>query len=129
MSLLQLLFLDISGGEFIVILIAIFLIFGPKKMPEIARKIGRTMNELKKASSDLTREFRDETNVIKNEILAARESIRRESDSLGNDFKQTFENAGKTVTDELKEPGVETTPPPDPYLRKNDGDTPTQPDK
>ncbi len=77
-----LLFLDISGGEFLVILLGIFLIFGPKKMPEMARKIGRVMNELKKASSDITKEFRDETNVITREISTARESVRREAEAL-----------------------------------------------
>ncbi|MDD3744349.1 MAG: twin-arginine translocase TatA/TatE family subunit, partial [Lentimicrobiaceae bacterium] len=59
-----LLFLDISGGELFVILLAIFLIFGPKKLPEIARKMGRVINEIKQASGDLTREFREETNNI-----------------------------------------------------------------
>lgn len=77
-----LLFLDISGGEFLVILLGIFLIFGPQKMPEMARKIGRVMNELKKASSDITKEFRDETNVITREISTARESVRREAEAL-----------------------------------------------
>jgi sec-independent protein translocase protein TatA len=77
-----LLFLDISGGEFLVILLAVFLIFGPKRMPEIARKIGRVMNELKKASGDITKEFREETNVISREISSARESIRRETENI-----------------------------------------------
>jgi TatA/E family protein of Tat protein translocase len=77
-----LLFLDISGGEFLIILLAVFLIFGPKKMPEVARKIGRVMNELKKASSDITKEFREETNVITREISSARENIRRETENI-----------------------------------------------
>lgn len=77
-----LLFLDISGGEFLIILLGIFLVFGPKKMPEMARKIGRAMNELKKATSDITQEFKDETNVIAREISTARESVRREADTL-----------------------------------------------
>lgn len=77
-----LLFLDISGGEFLVILLGIFLVFGPKKMPEVARKIGRVMNELKKATSDITKEFSDETGVIAREISTARESVRREAETL-----------------------------------------------
>ncbi len=104
----QLLFLDVSGGEFMIILIAVFLIFGPKKMPEIARKIGRTMNELKKASSDITREFRDETNSIKNELLAARESVRRETETITRDVSGTFNKAGDDIVTEL-------TPAKDPY--------------
>ncbi len=101
MNSYQLLFLDISGGEFMVILIAIFFIFGPKKMPEIARKIGRTMNELKKASSDITREFKDETNSIKNELLAARESVRRETDVITKDISETMNKAGKNLTTDI----------------------------
>lgn len=81
-----LLFLDISGGEFLIIVLAIFLIFGPKKMPEMARKVGRVMNELKKASGDITREFREETGSITREIAAARESVRREADNLRKDL-------------------------------------------
>ncbi|MCB9016157.1 MAG: twin-arginine translocase TatA/TatE family subunit [Lentimicrobiaceae bacterium] len=86
----QLLFLDISGGELLIIFIAAFLIFGPKKMPEIARKLGRTMNELKKASNDITKEFREETNSIKNELLSARESIRRETTIIEKDLNTTI---------------------------------------
>ena len=82
MMLNPLLFLDISGGEFLIILLGIFLIFGPKKMPEMARKIGRAMNELKKASNDITKEFRDETSAISREISTARESVRREAEAL-----------------------------------------------
>ena len=82
MSTSTLLFLDISGGEFLVIILGIFLVFGPKKMPEMARKIGRAMNELKKATSDITKEFSDETGVIAREISTARESVRREAETL-----------------------------------------------
>jgi sec-independent protein translocase protein TatB len=72
-------FLDISGGEFLIIIIAAFFIFGPKRLPEIARKIGRTMNEIKSASNEITKEFTNETKAITSEIRAARESIRIES--------------------------------------------------
>ena len=59
-----LLFLDVSGGELLIIMLVVFLVFGPEKMPEIARKAGRLMNQMKKASSDLTREFKKETSVL-----------------------------------------------------------------
>jgi len=117
MQAYQLLFLDISGGEFMVILIAIFLIFGPKKMPEIARKIGRTMNELKKASSDITREFKDETNSIKNELLAARESVRRETETISRDISEPFVKAGQELNPDIsaKKPADQ-----DPYANVKD---------
>lgn len=77
-----LLFLDISGGEFLVILLVAFFVFGPKKLPEIARKLGRTMNEIKSVSGELTKEFREETRSITQELKTARESARINSDNL-----------------------------------------------
>jgi TatA/E family protein of Tat protein translocase len=62
------LFLDISGGEFIILIIAVFVIFGPKRMPEIARTLGKGMNELKKVTSDLTKEFKDGVNQVKEDV-------------------------------------------------------------
>ena len=82
----SLLFLDISGVEFLIIILGIFLIFVPKRMPEMARKIVRAINYLKKASSDITKEFRDETNVLAREISATRESVKREADALRKDL-------------------------------------------
>jgi TatA/E family protein of Tat protein translocase len=108
----QLLFLDISGGEFLIILVAVFFIFGPKKMPEIARKMGRTMNELKKASSDITREFREETNSIKNELLSARESVRRETEVITKEVSETFDKVSTDASVELNQDI-------DPYLKNN----------
>lgn len=100
----HLLFLDIGGGELLLILIVTFMVFGPKRMPEIARKLGRTMNELKKASADVTREFREETNSIKNELLSARETVRRESESIQKAISGPVEEAGKTLAKEINEP-------------------------
>lgn len=81
-----LLFLDISGGEFFIIMLVAFFVFGPKKLPEIARKLGRTMNEIKGVSSELTREFREETRNISTELRTARDSARVNS-SVINDIE------------------------------------------
>lgn len=86
------LFLDISGGEFLIIMLVAFFVFGPKKLPEIARKIGRTMNEIKSVSGELTKEFRDETRNISNELRTARDSARINT-TLNNDIETiTAEN-------------------------------------
>lgn len=54
---LNLLFFNISTGEIILIILVIFLIFGPGKIPEISKKVGRALFEVKKASSDIRREI------------------------------------------------------------------------
>ena len=47
-------FLDIGAGEIILILVVALIIWGPGKIPEIARTMGRVMYNLKKATFDLT---------------------------------------------------------------------------
>jgi len=63
-----LLFLDISSGELIIILLAVLLIFGPGKIPEIARQIGKGMNEVRRATDAIRREIREESQKVKDEI-------------------------------------------------------------
>jgi TatA/E family protein of Tat protein translocase len=63
-----LLFFNISGGEMLIIVIAAYLIFGPKKIPEIARMVGKGMNELRRATNDIRNEIAKETANIKNEV-------------------------------------------------------------
>ena len=84
-----LLFLDISGGELLVIMLVEFLVFGPDKMPEMARKAGRFMNQLKKASNDLTREFKKETAVFENEINTVQKKITDQVESVSREVIQT----------------------------------------
>ena len=62
------LFLDISFGEIFIIVAVIFIIFGPQKIPEIARKVGKGIREVKKASSDIQREIKQEVNQYKTDV-------------------------------------------------------------
>lgn len=62
------LFLSISGGEILVILLVVYLVFGPKKIPELARMIGKGMNELRRATDDIKREITKETGSLRKEM-------------------------------------------------------------
>jgi TatA/E family protein of Tat protein translocase len=42
-------------GELIVIFVVALLVFGPKRLPELARTLGKSMNEFRRASNDLRR--------------------------------------------------------------------------
>lgn len=42
-----------SGGELVIIFIVAFLVFGPKKLPELARTLGKLLFEVKKAAQDV----------------------------------------------------------------------------
>ena len=47
----------IGTGEIFVIILAVLLLFGAKKIPELARGLGKGLNEFKKASDDIKREI------------------------------------------------------------------------
>jgi len=48
---------SIGGPEMIMIFVVILLLFGAKKLPELARGIGKSMGEFKKARDDFEREI------------------------------------------------------------------------
>jgi len=50
-------FLNIGGSEMILIVIAILLLFGGKKLPELAKGLGKGIREFKDASEGVKREI------------------------------------------------------------------------
>ena len=48
------------GPELIVILVVALLVFGPKKLPEMGRSIGKTVTEFRKGSSEMSKEKEEE---------------------------------------------------------------------
>ncbi len=84
------LFFNISGGELFVILLVVFIVFGPAKIPEIARSLGRLMNEVKKASSDISREFRQEASAIERDLKKTAGEVLKEVEPLSEAANRDF---------------------------------------
>jgi TatA/E family protein of Tat protein translocase len=61
-------FFGIGPLEVILILIIGFLIFGPEKLPQIGRDIGRAIRSFRKASTDLTAEIEKELEDVKKDV-------------------------------------------------------------
>jgi TatA/E family protein of Tat protein translocase len=55
---------DVGGGELIFIVLAILVLFGPKKIPEFAKMIKKGISEVKKAQSSFTEQLTDVNNEI-----------------------------------------------------------------
>jgi sec-independent protein translocase protein TatA len=53
-----LLFLNLGGGEIFVILLVVLLFFGSKRIPELAKGLGKGMREFKDAMSGIENEVR-----------------------------------------------------------------------
>lgn len=52
-----------GGGELLVILGVAFLLFGPQKMPEIGRSVGRALRELHKVRDEFLHGLDDDWNL------------------------------------------------------------------
>ncbi len=50
---------SLGPAEILVILVVALLVFGPEKMPEIARQVGKGMREFKRVQQHLKSELRD----------------------------------------------------------------------
>ena len=60
--------LFLSTQELIFAGLVVVLLFGSKKIPELARGLGKGMRELKDASNEIKREIRSSANEIKKEV-------------------------------------------------------------
>ncbi len=55
---------DVGGPELLVIVLGVLLLFGPKKIPEIAQMFGKGMQKIRNAQT----QFRDQINEIQNDL-------------------------------------------------------------
>ena len=53
----------IGMPEMLVILVIALVVFGPRKLPELGRSLGRSLNEFKKASHELRSTLEDEIRI------------------------------------------------------------------
>lgn len=66
---------SIGMPELILIFIVALLVFGPKKLPEIGKSIGKGLAEFKKASEDLKKTIEREIDQVKDEGNALKDTV------------------------------------------------------
>jgi len=60
--------LFIGASEIFFVILLVVMLFGSKKIPEIAKGLGKMMREVKDASNEIKREIKDSTKDIKDNI-------------------------------------------------------------
>jgi len=56
------------SGEMIFLFFLALILFGPKKLPEIGRQIGRIMNEFRRASNEFRAQIESEINAVQSDV-------------------------------------------------------------
>jgi TatA/E family protein of Tat protein translocase len=99
----------IGMPELIVILVIALIVIGPKKLPDLAKSLGRAINEFKKA----TREFKDSMDMD-DDI----KTLKKPFKEITNDLKGTLKTPIPTATDKKEDtsavPASFSTPEPQP---------------
>lgn len=62
--------------ELVVILIVALLVLGPKRLPDVAKTLGKGLAEFRKATADITEELRDAQRSIEEEARQATRATR-----------------------------------------------------
>jgi len=66
---------SLSFGEMALVAVLALILIGPKQLPEIAKTVGRFINDLKRTGNDIAGQFFDARDQVGREISKARESI------------------------------------------------------
>jgi len=56
-------FENIGGGELLVILFIVFIFFGPKKLPELGKSIGKGIREFRSAMRGIQEDIENSTKI------------------------------------------------------------------
>ena len=87
--------LFISGQEIVILGLAVLLLFGSKKIPEMARGLGKGMREFRKAADDIKREISDSAPDITSELKDVGKNIKESSEGLLDDIKDFKDDIDK----------------------------------
>lgn len=82
-------FLFISGAEIFIILVIVVMLFGADKLPELARGLGKGMQQLKNATNEVKKEI---TDGVKKQGIDT---------DLTKDIQKEVTNIKKKVTDNI----------------------------
>ena len=80
---------QLGFAEMLVIFIVALLVFGPKKLPELGKSLGKGIREFKKATDELKSNWEDQVKDIK----APLDDVKNDIHNMGQDLKSDFYNS------------------------------------
>ncbi|GIV54140.1 MAG: hypothetical protein KatS3mg039_0658 [Candidatus Kapaibacterium sp.] len=59
---------DIGGGELLLIVLVVLILFGPKKIPEVAQLIGKGVQKVRRAQEELVEQVRQINTTVSEQV-------------------------------------------------------------
>jgi Tat protein translocase TatB subunit len=85
--------MDLGFSEMFFIIVLAMIVFGPKRLPEIGRQIGKALNEFKRASNDFKAQLETEMRQIELE-----ETLKKEKENLSQMLHNPLESIVNTLS-------------------------------
>lgn len=84
-------FMNLAGPDLIVILLIILVLFGAKKLPELARGMGQAVKEFQKVKDEFSDELHNagKTDVARNDVRTPAATVPRIENSPGGSVTQS----------------------------------------
>jgi TatA/E family protein of Tat protein translocase len=76
---------DVSTGELLIVLLAVFILFGPKKIPDIAKGLAKGIRDIRNAGNDIQEEVNETMEPIKKELQGSVDKLKGKLDFNAND--------------------------------------------
>jgi sec-independent protein translocase protein TatA len=98
---------NLGMQELIVIFIIALIVFGPRKLPELGKSLGKGLAEFKKASNELKKTWEDEVQLekAKEEVSQVLKESTQQTSEIVQDIKDNIDktiNANPAETKETK---------------------------
>ena len=94
--------MNLGFPEMIFLVILAFMLFGPKRLPEIARQLGKFVAEFKKASNDFQSQIHQEIRKLELDEVDPRKHIEPEIAKITGDEDLSISGALNRLTERIK---------------------------
>jgi sec-independent protein translocase protein TatA len=84
---------SIGMPELIIIFVIALIIFGPRKLPELGRSLGKSLAEFKKASNELRNTLEEEIRIEEQKEAASKSAASTSTSSTAGTVTHTDETA------------------------------------
>ena len=92
MAIPLILLFGISGGEILMLILLVLLLFGPKKIPEIARMLGKGLGEVRKVQREINSEIHRYSSEVEGEAKKMETEVKKEVEAFKNTASSTPED-------------------------------------
>lgn len=96
--------LNVGLGEMIVIFVIALLVFGPERLPEMARRAGKVVRDLQAISGEFTQIINESMAEVEEPIQETRKTLTDASSTVSHEIKRATDSVQQSERQARREP-------------------------